>query len=278
MESIVWSKLEMPDPSLERDLRRHGNRPLSSNVERPHPHLKTDRLWLIQADQMPRFATAKQSSRVSPQSELLGAGQPPVDGREQFLAALVERTMPVEWLERTSCREPLSGTQLLVLASILRQRQISTAVRSLACQSSTSLPARSRRSALPATQVVRRRTLLALGATNVGGSPATSTQGRSSKPDATFHLAHWAAQAAKRVSRDPPRLPRDRHRPEADTRRNLCAVLLEVSTAGKCMAGNSSKRRSRPGVDKYGRTPLHYAAGEGHRVEVVRLGPEADMS
>ena len=95
----------------------------------------------------------------------------------------------------------------------MRQRQVSAAFRSLACQSRTSVPTRSRRSTLPAAQVARKRTLLALGATNVGGSPPTSAQGRSSKPDATFHPARSAAQAAKPISRDPPRLPRDRHRP-----------------------------------------------------------------
>lgn len=96
----------------------------------------------------------------------------------------------------------------------MRQRQFPPAAfRILACQSRTNVPTRARRSTLPATQVVRKRTLLALGATHVGGSPPTSAQGRSSKPDATFHPARWAAQAAKRISHDPPRLPRDRHRP-----------------------------------------------------------------
>lgn len=121
--------------------------------------------------------------------------------------------MPVGCLEPTSCREPLSATRRLVLASTMRQRQFSATFRSLACQSRTRVPTRSRRSTLPATQVVRKRTLLALGATHVGGSPPTSGPGRSSKPDATFHPVRWAAQAAKRISRDPPRLPRDRHLP-----------------------------------------------------------------
>lgn len=91
----------------------------------------------------------------------------------------------------------------------MRQRQFSAAFRSLACQSRTSVPTRASRSTLSATQVVRKRKLLALGAIHVGGSPQTSGQGRSSKPDATFHPARWAAQAAKRISRDPPRLPRN---------------------------------------------------------------------
>lgn len=99
------------------------------------------------------------------------------------------------------------------LASIMRQCQVSAVFRSLTCQSRTSVPTCSRRSTLPATQTVRKRALLALGATHAGGLPPTSAQGRSSKPDATFHPARWAAQAAKRISRDPPRLPRDRHRP-----------------------------------------------------------------
>lgn len=97
----------------------------------------------------------------------------------------------------------------------MQQRQFSAAFRSLACQSRTSVPTRARRSTLPATQVVRKRTQLALGATHVGGSPPTSAQGRSSKPDATFHPARWAGQAEKRIFHDPPRLPRDRHRPSA---------------------------------------------------------------
>ena len=172
-----------------------------------------DSSWPIRADQTLRLVTAKLPSRVSPQPELLGAGQPPADGRERFSAALAGRTMPVGCLEPASCGEPLSATRRLVLASTMRQCQFSAAFRSLTCQSSTSVPPRSRRSTLPATQVVRKRTLLALGATHVGGSPPTSAQGRSSKPDATFHPARWAAQAAKRISRDPPRLPRDRHRP-----------------------------------------------------------------
>lgn len=142
-----------------------------------------------------------------------GAGPPSADGRKRFSAALAGRTMPVGRLELTSCSEPLYATRRLVLASIMRQSQVSAAFRSLTCQSSTSVPPRSRRSTLPATQVVQKRTLLALGATHVGGPPPTSSQGRSSKPDATFHPARWAAQAAKRISRDPPRLPRDRHRP-----------------------------------------------------------------
>ena len=36
------------------------------------------------------------------------------------------------------------------------------------------------------------------------------TPGRSSKPDATFHPARWAARAEKRIFHDPPRLPRNR--------------------------------------------------------------------
>ena len=164
--------------------------------------------WPIRADQTLRLVTAKRSSRVSPQPKLFGAGQPPADGRERFSAALAGRTMPVGRLEPTSCREPLSATRRLVLASIMRQRQVSAAFRSLSCQSRTSVPTCSRRSTLPAKQVVRKRTLLALGATHVGGSPPTSAQGRSSKPDATFHPARWAAQAAKRISSDPPRLQR----------------------------------------------------------------------
>lgn len=140
--------------------------------------------------------------------------RPPAgNGRERFSAALAGRTILVGCLEPTSCREPPYATRRLVLASIMRQRQVSVAFRSLTCQSRTSVPTRSRRSTLPATQVVRKRTLLALGATHVGGSPPTSAQGRSSKPDATFHPARWAAQVAKRISRDPPRLLRDRHRP-----------------------------------------------------------------
>src|SRR5512139_2426693 len=95
----------------------------------------------------------------------------------------------------------------------MQQRQVSAAFRSLPCQSRTSVPTRPRRNTLPATQVVRKRTLLALGATRAGGSPPTSSQGRSSKLDATFHPVRSAAQAAKPISRDPPRLPRDRHRP-----------------------------------------------------------------
>ncbi len=103
-------------------------------------------------------------------------------------------------------------------SSTMRQCQFSAAFRSLACQSRTRVPTHSRRSTLPATQVVRKRAQLALGATHVGGSPPTSARGRNSKPDATFHPARWAAQAAKRISRDPPRPPRDRHRPEPASR------------------------------------------------------------
>lgn len=39
-----------------------------------------------------------------------GAGQPPADGRKRFSAALAGRTMPVERLEPTSRRGPLSHT------------------------------------------------------------------------------------------------------------------------------------------------------------------------
>ena len=171
------------------------------------------RSWPIRADQTLRLVTAKLSSRGSPQPEPLGAGQLPAYARERFSAALAGRTMLVGHLEPTSCRDPPSATRRLVLASTMRRRQFSAAFRSLACQSRTSVPTRSRTSTLPATQVVRKRAQLALGATHMGGSPPTSARGRNSKPDATFHPARWAAQAAKPISRDPPRLPRDRHWP-----------------------------------------------------------------
>ena len=108
-----------------------------------------------------------------------------------------------------SCRSPVPryATRHLVLAAIMRQCQLSTAFRSLTCQSRKSVPTRWRRSLLTATQIVRKRTLLALGATHVGGSPPTSDQVRRLKPDATCHPARWAALDAKRISRDPPRLP-----------------------------------------------------------------------
>ncbi len=112
-----------------------------------------------------------------------------------------------------SSREPPSDTWRLDGAWTMRQRRVSAAFRSLACQGRTSVPPRSRRSRLLATQVVRRRTLLALGATHGGGSPPTSSLGRSSRPDETFHPARSAARAARPTSRDPPRLPRHRQRP-----------------------------------------------------------------
>ena len=37
------------------------------------------------------------------------------------------------------------------------------------------------------------------------------------------------------------------------------------------MTGKQPKRKKRPGVDEYGRTPLHYAAAEGRGDEVIRL-------
>ena len=36
------------------------------------------------------------------------------------------------------------------------------------------------------------------------------------------------------------------------------------------MARKQPKRKQRPGVDEYGRTPLHYAAAEGQVEEVIR--------
>jgi uncharacterized protein len=37
------------------------------------------------------------------------------------------------------------------------------------------------------------------------------------------------------------------------------------------MARKQPKRKQRPGVDEYGRTPLHYAAADGKVEEVIRL-------
>src|SRR4051812_10076498 len=37
------------------------------------------------------------------------------------------------------------------------------------------------------------------------------------------------------------------------------------------MARKQPKQKPRPGVDEYGRTPLHYAAADGHLEEVSRL-------
>ena len=37
------------------------------------------------------------------------------------------------------------------------------------------------------------------------------------------------------------------------------------------MTRKQPKRNPRPGVDEYGRTPLHYAAADGHAEEVIRL-------
>jgi len=37
------------------------------------------------------------------------------------------------------------------------------------------------------------------------------------------------------------------------------------------MARKQPKRKERPGVDKYGRTPLYYAAADGRAEEVLRL-------
>lgn len=43
------------------------------------------------------------------------------------------------------------------------------------------------------------------------------------------------------------------------------------------MTGKHPKRRPRPGVDRAGRTPLHYAAGDGATAEAMRLlGAGAD--
>jgi len=36
------------------------------------------------------------------------------------------------------------------------------------------------------------------------------------------------------------------------------------------MTGKQPKRKPRPGVDEYGRTPLHYAAAEGNAEDVVK--------
>lgn len=136
------------------------------------------------------------------------------------------RTKPVGHPESPACRGSPSDTRRLDGSSTMGQRQVSAAFRSLACQSRTSVPTRSRRSTFPATQVVRKRTLLGLGATHWGGSPPTSSQGRSSRPDETSHPGRSAARAARPTSRDPPRLPRDRHRPLADRRTGARKLTL----------------------------------------------------
>jgi uncharacterized protein len=40
------------------------------------------------------------------------------------------------------------------------------------------------------------------------------------------------------------------------------------------MVGKAPKKYSRPAVDKYGRTPLHFAAADGNATEVRRLSVE----
>jgi len=48
-------------------------------------------------------------------------------------------------------------------------------------------------------------------------------------------------------------------------------VVADVSQRDQPMSGIQPKRKPRPGVDEYGRTPLHYAACDGKAEDVARL-------